>query len=185
MTALSSAEAIRLVRKERGMTQAELAKRARLSRTQVLRIEREQVGLGNAYQWIVGALGFTFGHELEAAAAEIARKRRRTRVSSTTRRKCAHCGRRLPTSAFRPNPKMSDGLDSYCRECHVDLTRRWRAKNADAINVRKRAVYRRDVDAIKARRRARYPQLREAKNARRRKVYAQKKVKAGARSGRR
>jgi hypothetical protein len=71
-------------------------------------------------------------------------------------RRCARCKRDLPVTAFGPNPKLQDGLGSWCRECHIAATRAWRAANAAEINERKRADYAKDRDAINARRRAAY-----------------------------
>lgn len=49
---------------------------------------------------------------------------RREKESAKT---CTHCRRALPPVGFPPNRHTSDGLSSWCRECHVQATRRWRA----------------------------------------------------------
>jgi 5-methylcytosine-specific restriction protein A len=46
-----------------------------------------------------------------------------------THKTCARCQRQLPHTAFRANPKLKCGLNSYCIECSVELTRLWRAPN--------------------------------------------------------
>ena len=40
---------------------------------------------------------------------------------------CSKCERALPVDCFRTNPRLSSGLDSWCRECHVQANRAWRA----------------------------------------------------------
>jgi predicted nucleic acid-binding Zn ribbon protein len=50
----------------------------------------------------------------------------------------------LPAEAFRRNPRNRDGLDSWCRRCHAEATREWRAANPEHIaeyNERRRAEY--------------------------------------------
>jgi hypothetical protein len=81
-------------------------------------------------------------------------------------RRCAHCGRDLPPTAFRRNPRLQDGLASWCRECQVAATRAWRAANAGEINKRKRATYAENRDAINARRRGAYNAARRERRAR-------------------
>ena len=56
---------------------------------------------------------------------------RRTRVIDT--KVCARCKRALPAGAFRPNPRMRCGLHSWCRDCTVARTRRWRAEHPDRV----------------------------------------------------
>ena len=43
-------------------------------------------------------------------------------------KQCAKCHRRLDVELFPRNRKLSDGLSSWCRECHAEATRAWRAK---------------------------------------------------------
>jgi transcriptional regulator with XRE-family HTH domain len=63
--------AVRKVRQAIGLTQAEFAATAGLSRTQLVRIERGQgEPNGGSYSRIVGALGFAGGYELLAAAGD-------------------------------------------------------------------------------------------------------------------
>jgi len=65
------------------------------------------------------------------------------RTLSDGRRRCARCERFLPATAFRANPRLRDGLDSWCRECFVARTKRWRAENpayTGAYNTSRRAL---------------------------------------------
>ena len=58
---------------------------------------------------------------------------------------CCRCRQWLSPEAFRPNANYSCGLDSWCRSCHADATRQWRANNQDYVesyNERRRAEYR-------------------------------------------
>jgi hypothetical protein len=52
---------------------------------------------------------------------------------------CVHCGRALPPTAFRANPRKRNGLNSWCNACQVARTRQWREENRDALNERRRA----------------------------------------------
>jgi hypothetical protein len=36
---------------------------------------------------------------------------------------------------------MKSGLNSWCRECQHEATRKWRARNRDEINRRRREAY--------------------------------------------
>jgi hypothetical protein len=45
---------------------------------------------------------------------------------------CSHCQEWLPIDRFRPNPRMRHGLNSRCRACHLERTRRWRAEHPEA-----------------------------------------------------
>jgi len=58
------------------------------------------------------------------------------------RRQCAQCKIWLLPEAFRANPDVRDGLDSWCRPCHAAATREWRAKHREQINASRRAAYR-------------------------------------------
>ena len=58
---------------------------------------------------------------------------------------CCRCRQWLSPDAFRPNPNYTSGLDSWCRSCHADAVREWRAKNPDYVeryNAERRAEYR-------------------------------------------
>ena len=41
---------------------------------------------------------------------------------------CRKCEFTLPESNFRPNKNMRSGLSSWCRRCHVEATKEWRAR---------------------------------------------------------
>jgi hypothetical protein len=56
---------------------------------------------------------------------------------------CSRCKRSLPAAAFKPDPKLRRGLDSWCRSCHNEATAKWRESNPDqveAYNVGRRKV---------------------------------------------
>jgi hypothetical protein len=59
-----------------------------------------------------------------------------------TGRWCRRCRQWLPADRFRPNPRLRGGLDSWCKACHADAVREWRAKNRDEVNARRRQEYR-------------------------------------------
>lgn len=114
-----------------------------------MRIERGQVTTNDrTYHQIVAAFGFTYGRELSDAAHRVPA---RVRV-----KRCARCRRSLRRSAFPRNPRLRDGLGSWCRSCQVARTREWRAEHAAEINSRKRAIHARNRDTINARRRELY-----------------------------
>ena len=45
---------------------------------------------------------------------------------------CRKCGEEKPSPEFRPNPRCSDGLSSWCAECHNEATRLWRRRRREA-----------------------------------------------------
>jgi len=53
---------------------------------------------------------------------------------------CRRCGQTQPVTAFR-NPRMHDGVASWCRQCHLVGTQRWRAENRERINLARREQY--------------------------------------------
>lgn len=53
-------------------------------------------------------------------------------------RLCSKCRLRLPLAEFAAHPKGRDGLQSWCRGCQREGTKRWRAKNREAINAARR-----------------------------------------------
>ena len=67
---ISFAEAVRRVRTSAGLTQAELAERAGLTRTTLVRLENGLQPGPLAQQRLVAAFGFTIGAELFAAAGD-------------------------------------------------------------------------------------------------------------------
>lgn len=63
------------------------------------------------------------------------------RGNPPTDARCTHCERWLPLERFAPNPRLRSGLNSWCRECQVGATRRWREANPGyqaAYNERRR-----------------------------------------------
>ncbi len=45
---------------------------------------------------------------------------------------CRKCGNVKDCSEFRSNPRCSDGLSSWCAECHNEATRLWRKRRREA-----------------------------------------------------
>jgi hypothetical protein len=45
-------------------------------------------------------------------------------------KRCRHCDRTLPLDAFPPNPRMSSGRGSWCRECSNAAGRALRRRRA-------------------------------------------------------
>jgi hypothetical protein len=57
---------------------------------------------------------------------------------------CCRCRQWLPLEDFRPRLELG-GPESWCRRCHADANRLWRAKNPAAVaayNARRRQEYR-------------------------------------------
>ncbi len=44
-------------------------------------------------------------------------------------KRCTRCDTIKTTAAFRPNPNMRDGHDSWCKQCCRDATKAWRHQN--------------------------------------------------------
>ena len=55
---------------------------------------------------------------------------------------CCSCQQWLPVEAFRPNPNNLNGIDSWCKPCHAEAVREWRAKNGAEYNAKRRREYR-------------------------------------------
>jgi hypothetical protein len=62
--------------------------------------------------------------------AEVARRRGKL---------CTKCRLWLPAEAFRPNPTLTSGLNSWCKKCQVERTRLWRMEHRDEENAKRRA----------------------------------------------
>jgi hypothetical protein len=61
-----------------------------------------------------------------------------------TEKRCSRCDQWLPLEAFRPNPRLRSGLNSWCRPCCAEATRQWREANPKYIegdNARRREDY--------------------------------------------
>jgi hypothetical protein len=43
-------------------------------------------------------------------------------------KRCRHCDETKPLAEFPPNHHVKDGLSSWCRGCHYDATRQWKAR---------------------------------------------------------
>jgi len=58
------------------------------------------------------------------------------------RKACRHCAQVKPLDAFPPSRRTADGSSSWCRACHVERTRRWRADHRAEYNAATRRRYR-------------------------------------------
>lgn len=61
--------------------------------------------------------------------------------------RCTRCGQMLPREQFRPNLRLSSGVNSWCKPCQVERTRQWRAANNEKYRRRKRQLYKRVIDS--------------------------------------
>lgn len=48
-----------------------------------------------------------------------------------TEKRCRHCETQKPVTDFPANRRTKDGLSSWCRSCHYEATRRWKAEHPD------------------------------------------------------
>ena len=62
-------------------------------------------------------------------------------ISVQTHKRCTRCQGWLALEAFRPNPKLKSGLSSWCKDCQLEATQRWRAEHRDEINRARREAY--------------------------------------------
>jgi len=53
-------------------------------------------------------------------------------VSPDGTKVCSKCDQRLPVDRFRENPRLSAGLDSWCRPCHLEASRASRLRRREA-----------------------------------------------------
>jgi hypothetical protein len=61
-----------------------------------------------------------------------------------TEKRCVRCERWLPFEAFRANPRLRSGLNSWCKECQLERGRQWRAEHPEyeqRYNERRREAY--------------------------------------------
>jgi hypothetical protein len=71
-------------------------------------------------------------------------------MSERTHKRCTRCEGWIPLDEFRLRPKAAPhghslGYDSWCRSCHAEATRDWRARNPEheaEYNLKRRAEYR-------------------------------------------
>jgi hypothetical protein len=82
---------------------------------------------------------------------------------------CRKCGEEKPSPEFRSNPRCSDGLSSWCAECHNEASRLWRRRKWEAEEaeawVRRQAESER-LRGYEAERRARVAKLQAERTAR-------------------
>jgi hypothetical protein len=50
--------------------------------------------------------------------------------AAPTEKRWRHCDETKLAADFPPNRHATDGLSSWCRECHYEATRRWKARRA-------------------------------------------------------
>jgi hypothetical protein len=70
------------------------------------------------------------------------RRRPPARKTEKQTKACTKCGEVKPLEEFRRNPRMADGISSWCSACHVAATRDWRQRNRELDNERQRERYR-------------------------------------------
>lgn len=59
-------------------------------------------------------------------------------------KKCAKCGLTKASSEFNRHARSADGLQSWCRSCSTEYTKRWSKDNPARRNAASRARYRRN-----------------------------------------
>jgi hypothetical protein len=52
---------------------------------------------------------------------------------------CRHCGEVKDGAEFAPNPRMRDGLHSWCRVCMAAAMKRWRERNVAKVEAYNRS----------------------------------------------
>jgi hypothetical protein len=52
-------------------------------------------------------------------------------MAETGAKRCSRCGETGLSDRFPPNPRMQDGLSSWCRRCHAAAVQRWRDENPE------------------------------------------------------
>ena len=62
---------------------------------------------------------------------------------------CTKCEISKSDNEFRPNPKMLDGLNSWCRQCCNRATELSRRKNPEALRAKERAKYARRMQKLR------------------------------------
>lgn len=62
---------------------------------------------------------------------------------------CSECGTYQRANAFPKNPTRGQGMSYWCKSCHADYSRKWRAEQA-AIEGREIRPYRRRSDEARA-----------------------------------
>jgi hypothetical protein len=76
------------------------------------------------------------GPETRAAQERLREIADRITAERARSKTCTRCGQTKPRSEFGPHARRSDGLDSWCRTCHREDSRRWRAENPGAVAAR-------------------------------------------------
>lgn len=54
---------------------------------------------------------------------------------------CRHCGAVKPPESFPPDRDKRNGFSSWCRLCHREVVRAWRATHRDHYNALERRYY--------------------------------------------
>jgi hypothetical protein len=55
------------------------------------------------------------------------------RPPTRTEKRCTGCNETKPLEVFGPDPMISDGLQSRCRQCKAAATQEWRARRRAEI----------------------------------------------------
>lgn len=70
-------------------------------------------------------------------------KREKQKGSAPTSKTCRKCGETKTAADFPRNPRVSDGLSSWCKPCHRAATNAWRErKRAEADRAKRQRVER-------------------------------------------
>jgi hypothetical protein len=78
-----------------------------------------------------------FGRTGQPALCSFAKKSARRTENDET---CTKCGKEKQPPEFPANHRLRDRLDSWCRECHREANRRWRAEHREEINLCRQVV---------------------------------------------
>jgi hypothetical protein len=55
-------------------------------------------------------------------------------------KRCSRCSTWLPPAAFGANPRLSSGLNSWCRSCQREGMREWRGEHREELNAKRRGA---------------------------------------------
>ena len=53
---------------------------------------------------------------------------------------CTKCGKERKAAEFPRSSRSRDRLSSWCKPCHLEATRRWRAEHREELNAARRVV---------------------------------------------
>ncbi len=95
-------------------------------------------------------------------------------------KRCSKCGKKKAAGNFARNRATKDGLQTWCKACHLPLQRKWNEENKERRRELGRRWFNENRDVALAQRRERYAETRTASNARRRQWERQNKDKVAA-----